>query len=108
MAIAYYAKEAEYYIEEREYYEGPYDDEQCAYYHQNHIEKMLNVIRKRLHQRSQPARTSRHSRAMGDGRRKCSYEGIKRKNKRRRSRSSFTRWSNSKSKRRRATRRGGR
>jgi hypothetical protein len=105
MAIAYYVKEAEYYIKEREYYEEQYDDEQCAYYHQNHIEEMLNAIRKRLYQRSQ---NQPGHQGTVDGRRKCSYEGIKRKNKRRRSRSPFTRWSNSKSKRRRTTRRGGR
>ena len=62
MAIAYSTKEAEYYLEEREYHEEQYDDEQCAYYHQNYIEEMLNDIRKRLYQRSQPARTARHSR----------------------------------------------
>jgi arginine/serine-rich splicing factor 4/5/6/transcription factor SPN1 len=41
-----------------------------------------------------------------DGRRKCSYEGSKRKNKRRRPKSSSTRRSKSKSKRSRTTRRG--
>jgi hypothetical protein len=50
------------YLEEREYFEEQHDDEQCAYYHQKHIEEMLNDIRKRLYQRSQPARKSRHSR----------------------------------------------
>jgi hypothetical protein len=62
MAIAYYINEAEYYLKEREDFEERYDDEQCAYYHQNYIQEMLNDICKRLHQRSQPARTSRHSR----------------------------------------------
>jgi hypothetical protein len=62
MAIAYYVNEAGYYLEEREYFEEQHDDEQCAYYHQKHFEEMLNDILKRLYQRSQPARTSRHSR----------------------------------------------
>jgi hypothetical protein len=63
-AIAYYTEEAEYYLKEREYHEEQYDDEQCAYYYQNYIEEMPNdrPIRKRLYQRSQPARTARHSR----------------------------------------------
>ena len=105
MAIAYYVKEAEYYLEEREYFvEEKYDDEQCAFYHQNHFEEMLNDIRKRLYQRSQPARTSRHSRWEKEI--EATKESKGRTNKRRRSRSSFTRRSNSKSKRRRTTRRG--
>ena len=55
-------KEAEYYLEERARYAEQYDDEQCAYYHRNYIEEALNDIRKRLYQRSQPAKTLRHSR----------------------------------------------
>ena len=100
-----YAKEAEYYLEECAAFEEQYDAEQCAcaYYHRNYIEEALNDIRKRLYQRSQPARTLRHSRWEN---RKWSYEGSKRKNKRRRPRSSFTRRSNSRSKRSRTTRRG--
>jgi hypothetical protein len=47
MTIAYYVNEAEYHLEERECFEEQYDDEQCAYYHQSHIEEMLNDIRKR-------------------------------------------------------------
>jgi hypothetical protein len=63
MEIVYYDNnEAEYYLEEREYFEEQYDDEQCAYYQQKHFEEMLNDIRKRLYQMSQPARTSMHSR----------------------------------------------
>jgi hypothetical protein len=52
-----YVKDAEYYLEECAYYEEQHD-----HYHQYYIEEMLNDIRKRLYQRSQPARTSRHSR----------------------------------------------
>ena len=55
--IAYYAEELEYYQEEWAYYEEQYDD-----HHQSHIEEMLNDIRKRQYQRSQPARTARRSR----------------------------------------------
>ena len=55
--IAYYNEEAEYYREELAYYEEQYDD-----HHQSHIEEMLNDIRKRQCQRSQPARTARRSR----------------------------------------------
>jgi hypothetical protein len=44
-----------------------YDDEQCAIYHQNYIEETLNDIRKRLYQRSQPARTLRHRQQIGEG-----------------------------------------
>jgi hypothetical protein len=54
---AYYDEECEYcYREEQEQYEEQYDDEQCAYYHHNYIEEVLNDIRKRLYQRSQPSR----------------------------------------------------
>ena len=60
--IAYYAEEFEYYYEERTALAEQYDDEQCAIYHRSYIEETLNDIRKRLYQRSQPARTARHSR----------------------------------------------
>ena len=60
--VAYYAEEFEYYYEERAALEEQYDDEQCAIYHRSYIEETLNDIRKRLYQRSQPARTARHSR----------------------------------------------
>jgi hypothetical protein len=60
--VAYYAEEFECYYEERAALEGQYDDEQCDIYHRSYIEETLNDIRKRLYQRSQPARTARHSR----------------------------------------------
>jgi hypothetical protein len=60
--FAYYAEEIEYYVEERAAFEEQYDDEQCAIYYRSYIEETLNDIRKRLYQRSQPARTARHSR----------------------------------------------
>jgi hypothetical protein len=42
---------------ERAYYQEQYDD-----YHRSYIEEVFNDIHKRLYQRSQPARTARHSR----------------------------------------------
>jgi hypothetical protein len=62
-----YDKEAGYYHEECACFEEQYDDEQCAIYHQNYIEETLNDIRKRLYQRSQPARTLRHRQQIGEG-----------------------------------------
>jgi hypothetical protein len=53
----YDEEEAEYYLEERAYYEEQYDD-----HHRSYIEEVLSDIHKRLYQRSQPARTARHSR----------------------------------------------
>jgi hypothetical protein len=57
MAIAYYYEEAEHYYEEHEH-----DEEQYDHYYQNYIEERNGDIHKRLYQRSQPARASRHSR----------------------------------------------
>jgi hypothetical protein len=59
-----HVKEAEYYLEECARYAEQYDDEQCAYYHRNYIEEALNDIRKRLHQRSQPASNNRENRGV--------------------------------------------
>ena len=63
--FAYYAEEIGYYDEERAAFEEQYDDEQCAIYHRSYIEETLNDTRKRLCQKSQPARTG-----TADGRRK--------------------------------------
>jgi hypothetical protein len=63
----HYDEECEYYREEQERFEEQYDDEQCAYYHQSYIEEALNDIRKRLYQRSRPARTLIKARQMGEG-----------------------------------------
>jgi hypothetical protein len=57
MAIAYYHEEVEHHHEEHEY-----DEEQYGHYYQDYIEERNSDIRKRLYQRSQPARTSRHIR----------------------------------------------
>jgi hypothetical protein len=50
-------EEAEHHYEEHEHVEA-----QHGRYYQDHIEERNSDIRKRLYQRSQPARTSRHSR----------------------------------------------
>ena len=52
----------EYYYEERAALEEQYDEEQCTIYHRSYIEETLNDTRKRLYQKSQPARTARHRR----------------------------------------------
>jgi hypothetical protein len=44
------------------YEEHEHDEEQYGHYYQDYIEERNSDIRKRLYQRSQPARTSRHSR----------------------------------------------
>jgi hypothetical protein len=107
MAIAYRQAECEYYYEEAEQYheEREYDEEQHDHYYQDHIRKQLCQRHPQAIVSEKPA-SQDINQGTAEGRRKCSYEGGKRKNKRRRSRSPLTRWNNSKSKRTRTTRRG--